>query len=182
MAGGLHAGRAEGNVKATAGPRGGKEEGKKEPQRTFGAQESRDQMIDRACLATVGPKLERVHAPGLAVLIEHRHIGVEVVDVVRVRWVLVAGPVLGQGHVLLGVRLGLAFIVDAVEPHDVFQQVGQLRVVCWVGSGFEQRPKDVVEHLGKGLDQAGLGVDVKDAWGLDEPPDVWGVPDDSGTR
>ena len=53
-------------------------------------------------------------------MVEHRHVGIHVVHVIGVGRILVVGPLLGGGHVAIEQRvLGLALIIDGIEPDDV---------------------------------------------------------------
>ena len=53
-------------------------------------------MIGRAGLATMWPKIERIHVALASKVVEHLQVGVHIVDVVDVRRILVRCPVLGQ--------------------------------------------------------------------------------------
>jgi len=77
-------------------------------------------MLDRTSLSTVRPQDESVQSPVSPEVVQDGHVGVHVVDVVRVRRVLVVVPLLRRRNISVekGVlRLGL--VVHRVEADDV---------------------------------------------------------------
>ena len=87
---------------------------------TLGHHEPGHQMLYGASLAAMGSKDKSVETPLGPEVVEDRHVGVHVVQVVGVGRVLVVGPLLGDGHVAIkkGV-FGFAFIIYGVEADDV---------------------------------------------------------------
>ena len=107
---------------------------------TLGHHEPGNQMLNGASLATMGSKDKSVETPLGPEVVEDRHVGVHVVQVVGVGRVLVVGPLLGDGHV--AIKKGVfrfAFIIYGVEADDVPKnKVGYDAYFCFGYDKFGQ--------------------------------------------
>ena len=108
---------------------------------TLGHHEPGHQMLYGASLTAMGSKDKSVETPLGPEVVEDRHVGVHVVQVVGVGRVLVVGPLLGDGHVAIkkGV-FGFAFIIYGVEADDVPKiKVGYDAYFCF---GYDKIGRD----------------------------------------
>ena len=77
-------------------------------------------MLNRTSLTAMWPQDEGVEATFSPVVVEDRHVGVHIVQVVGVGWVLVIVPCLGDGYITVKKRIfGFAFIIHRVEADDI---------------------------------------------------------------
>lgn len=84
----------------------------------------------------------------LSELVENRHVGVHIIDIVGVWRVFLVGPLLRPGHVVVEERiLRLGLIVHGIEANHILKEPVQVRVLAGTGCGLEERQEYVVQDL-----------------------------------
>ena len=111
-------------------------------------------MLQWTGFTTVRSQHECVHAPFRAEVIQHRHVGVHAVDVVRIWRILVLAPLIRRQHAPIEqwiLRFG--FIVNGIKSDHVLQEFLQLWVlagiVCRIEQLFENESAETKISLGK---------------------------------
>jgi hypothetical protein len=85
-------------------------------------------VLNRSCLSAVRPENKSVQSSVSPEVVEHRHVGVHVVDVVGVGRVLVVVPHLRGRNVTIEQRvLGLALVVHGIQADDISE--GRIEVI-----------------------------------------------------
>eukprot|EP01137_Pigoraptor_chileana_P027974 Opistho-2@11329 len=138
-------------------------------------QKRRREMVHRPRLSAVWAQLECVEAARLPHLVQHANVGIHVIDVVRVRGVLVLGPVRGRRVLEVDAHLGLALVVDAVKAYNLLQCPVQIRVAARVERHLKEWHEYVVNHVLERLHMVCLAENRVQAGHLDQPADVLGI-------
>lgn len=104
-------------------------------------------MICITSLTTVGTEEEGVEVSSFPPGIERSHIGVEKVDVISIRRILLRGPLLRDGELPVESSLWLAFVVDAVEADDSLKEDVQFRMAARILGDFKKRLEYIPDHV-----------------------------------
>mmetsp|Transcript_13764 Transcript_13764/g.38842 ORF Transcript_13764/g.38842 Transcript_13764/m.38842 type:complete len:802 (-) Transcript_13764:162-2567(-) len=130
------------------------------------------QVVNVSRLPGVRPEGELRHVPLLPERVQDVEVGVDIVQIVVVRRVLLHVPLFGGWHLAMHLPFVARLVVHNVESHYVVQERHQLRVLVRALRDLKEGLKNVGDELPKVVQLPALLVDGVEPGNLNHPHDV----------